>query len=126
MWCTACPRESSLRSCRCRAGKSAAVFSVLRPRAGDWLAAWSRDHGELSQAPAADRDWDDYHAYHDRKQNRRVGEWQREALRPSDRPDDDNGERMDETSDAQDQEPLRPEKNAIGVCGQRCDPAGIS
>src|SRR5262249_56384979 len=85
-----------------------------------------RATGGLSRAPAADRDWDEYHADHDREQDRRVGERQREALRPSDRPDDENGERVDETSNAQDHGPLRAEDNAMDVCSQRCEPAGIS
>src|SRR6266851_955139 len=49
----------------------------------DAMGGEKRDHGDLSQAPAADRDWDDYDADHDSEQDRRVGERQREAQRPS-------------------------------------------
>src|SRR5215472_10396249 len=45
---------------------------------------------------------------------------------PSNRPDDDNGERVEERSSAQDQRPLPPEQTATDVCGQRCEPTGIS
>src|SRR5215813_15156082 len=82
-----------------------------------------RDYGKLSQSPAADRDWDEYDADHDREQDRRVGKRQREALRPPDRPDDANGECVDETSDAQDRGPIRPEKtrwtSVANVANQR-------
>src|SRR6266403_4352423 len=85
-----------------------------------------RDHGELPPTPASDRDRDERHADHDREQDRRIGERQREALRPSDRPNDDNSERVNETSNGQDYGPLRSEKNAMDVCGQCCEPPGVS
>src|SRR6266403_2100184 len=53
-------------------------------------------------------------------------ECQRGALRPSDRPNDDNGERVNETSNGQDYGPLRSEKNAMDVCGKCCEPPGVS
>src|SRR5262249_13566399 len=64
------------------------------------------DHGEFSQSPATDRDWNDHHAGHDCEQDHRIGKRQREALRASDQPNDENRERMDQTSNAQDHGPL--------------------
>src|SRR5215831_20578522 len=60
-----------------------------------------RNHGEFSQSPAADRDRNDHRADHDYEQDHRIGKRQREALRASDQPNDDNGECVDETSKAQ-------------------------
>src|SRR5262249_59598505 len=85
-----------------------------------------RNHGELPQTPASDRDRDERHADHDREQDRRVWERQREALCPSDRPNDANGGGVNETSNGQDYGPLRSEENAMDVCGQCCEPPGVS
>src|SRR5262249_43278821 len=92
----------------------------------DAITGKDRNHGEFSQSPAAYRDRNDYHAGHDYEQDHRIGKRQREALRPSYRPNDNNGECVNETSNAQDQGPLRPEKNAMDVCSQCCEPAGIA
>src|SRR5215469_18421863 len=90
------------------------------------MSAEERDYGKLAQTPAADRDRNGHQADHDYEQDHRIGKRQREPLRTSNRPNDDNGECMDETSNAQDHGPLRPEKNAMDICGQRCEPPGIS
>src|SRR5262249_9317061 len=71
------------------------------------VTAKERNHGELPQTPASDRDRDERHADHDREQYRGVWERQREALCPSDRPNDDNGGGVNETSNDQDYGPLR-------------------
>src|SRR5262249_30842817 len=92
------PRQRSRQRAN-REREAEAHRNQYRSSRRDAVGGEERDHGELSQAPAADRDWDEYHADHDREQHRRVGERQREALRPSDRPDDENGERVDDTSD---------------------------
>ena len=76
-----------------------------------------RDHGDLAQTPAADRDRNQRHADHDRKQRRRIRDRQQQALRAAYRPDDDDGEDMFEASDAQNHRAVRSEKDTAVVCG---------
>src|SRR5262245_26604958 len=90
------------------------------------MGAEERDYGKLAQTPAADRDWNGHHADHDYEQDHRIGKRQYEALRASERPNDDNRECLDETSNAQDHGPLRSEQDTMDVRGQGCKPAGIS
>jgi hypothetical protein len=90
------------------------------------MSAEERDYGKLAHAPAADRDWDDGDANHDREKDRHVRERQHETLHPSDGPDDAQGECVDETPNAQDHRSLRSENDAVDVRRQCCKPAGIS
>src|SRR6266851_3751684 len=85
-----------------------------------------RDYGKLTQTPAADRNRKGHRAGHDYEQDHRIGKRQREALRASERPNDGNGECVDETCNAHDHGPLRSEQNPVDVHDQRCKPAGIS
>src|SRR5262249_1001350 len=90
------------------------------------MSAEERDYGKFAQTPAADRDRNGHPPDHDYEQGHRIGKRQSEALRASKRPNDDNGECLDETSNAQDHGPLRPEQDTMDVCGQGCKPPGIS
>src|SRR6516225_10985287 len=89
------------------------------------MSAEERDYGKLAQTPAADRDRNGHYADHDYEQDHRIGKRQSEALRASERPNDNNGECLDETSNAQDHGPPRSEQNMMDVRGQCCKPAGI-
>src|SRR5262245_45148158 len=75
------------------------------------MIAKQRDHGEFPQSPAADRDRNERHANHHREQHGSIGNRQHEALRAAERPNDHDGERVDETSERQDDRAPWPDKN---------------